>query len=32
MADCSKGKKSRSSYNWFLSDANWDEDEVRSAK
>jgi len=32
MADCSKGKKSRSSYNWFLSDANWDENEVAQRK
>ena len=32
MADCSKGKKARSSYNWFLSDANWDENEVAQRK
>ena len=32
MADCSKGKKSRSSYNWFFSDANWDENEVAQRK
>jgi hypothetical protein len=28
MAECRKGKKARSSYNWFFSDANWNEDEV----
>jgi len=32
MADCSKGKKARSSYNWFFSDANWDENEVAQRK
>ena len=32
MAECSKGKKARSSYNWFFSDANWDEDEVAQRK
>jgi SRSO17 transposase len=32
MADCSKGKKARSSYNRFLSDANWDENEVAQRK
>ena len=32
MADCNKGKKARSSYNWFLSDANWDENEVAQRK
>ena len=32
MADCRKGKKARSSYNWFFSDANWDENEVAQRK
>jgi len=32
MAECSKRKKARSSYNWFLSDANWDENEVAQRK
>jgi SRSO17 transposase len=32
MADCHKGKKARSSYNWFFSDANWDENEVAQRK
>jgi len=32
MAECSKKKKARSSYNWFLSDANWDENEVAQRK
>lgn len=31
MAGVAKGKKSRSSYNWF-SDANWDENEVAQRK
>ena len=32
MADCREGKKARSSYNWFFSDANWDENEVAQRK
>jgi hypothetical protein len=32
MAECRKGKKARSSYNWFFSDANWDENEVAQRK
>ncbi|MHC1687180.1 MAG: IS701 family transposase [Methanothrix sp.] len=32
MAECRKGKKARSSYNWFFSDANWNEDEVAQRK
>jgi hypothetical protein len=32
MAECSKGKKARSSYNWFFSDANWDENEIAQRK
>ncbi|MDD2835145.1 MAG: IS701 family transposase [Methanothrix sp.] len=32
MADCRKEKKARSSYNWFFSDANWDENEVAQRK
>jgi len=32
MAECGKGKKARSSYNWFFSDANWDEDQVAERK
>jgi SRSO17 transposase len=32
MADCSKGKKARSSYNWSLGDANWYENEVAQRK
>jgi hypothetical protein len=32
MAECRKGKKTRSSYNWFFSDANWDENEVAQRK
>ena len=27
-----KGKKACSSYNWFFSDANWDENEVAQRK
>jgi len=32
MAECREGKKSRSSYNWFFSDANWDENDVAQRK
>ena len=32
MAECSRDKKARSSYNWFFSDANWDESEVAQRK
>ncbi len=32
MAECRKGKKARSSYNWFFSDADWDENEVAQRK
>jgi len=32
MAGCRKGKKARSSYNWFFRDANWDENEVAQRK
>jgi len=32
MADCRKGKKARSSYNWFFSDANWDENKIAQCK
>jgi len=32
MAECREGKKARSSYNWFFSDANWDENEVAQRK
>jgi SRSO17 transposase len=32
MAECRKGKKARSSYNWFFSDANWNENEVAQRK
>ena len=32
MAECRKGKKARSSYNWFFSDADWDENEVTQRK
>jgi hypothetical protein len=32
MAECRKGKKARSSYNWFFSEADWDENEVAQRK
>ena len=32
MADNNKEKKGRSSYNWFFTDGNWDEDEIAQRK
>jgi hypothetical protein len=32
MADDNREKKARSSYNWFITDGNWDEDEIAQRK
>jgi hypothetical protein len=32
MADDNKEKKARSSYNWFITDGDWDEDEIAQRK
>jgi len=32
MANDNKEKKGRSSYNWFITDGDWDEDEVAQRK
>jgi hypothetical protein len=32
MADNNKEEKGRSSYNWFFTDGDWDEDEIAGEK
>jgi hypothetical protein len=32
MANDNKKKKARSSYNWFITDGDWDEDEIAQRK
>jgi len=32
MADDNKEKKGRSSYNWFITDGDWDEEEIAQRK
>ncbi len=32
MADDNKDKKGRSSYNWFITNGDWDEDEIAQRK
>ena len=32
MSDANKEKKSRSVYNWFIAEGDWDEDEIAQCK